>query len=161
MEDGFLPDENRRKHHDEAKRQTIAGFFVVFGVAMLVLAGTWLPRTIAIRSGSGVYGTYTVGDPSLQCNVNDSCSLYGGTFRSDDGRVVVTSAQVAHPSRTQVQAGDTIRAFHVGGNFRVYTEADRDAVPMPQIFVTVVGLVGIVHGSLMFWRARKARKPGA
>lgn len=161
MEDGFLPDQNRGKSRDGARQQAAAGFFIVFGIAMLVLAGSWLPRTIAIKSGGGVYGTYTVGDPSRSCNRNDVCSLRDGTFRSDDGTVALADAEVGYPTGAKVQEGDTFRAFSVGEAVRVHTEEDRDDVPMPLIFVGGAGLVGVVHGSLMFRRFRKAKRPGA
>jgi hypothetical protein len=161
VEDGFLPDQNREKHHAEARQQVTAGFFIVFGIAMLVLAGSWLPRTIAIKSGGGVYGSYTVGDPSLHYNGNDVCSLHDGTFRSDDGKVVLTGVQVLHPSEARVEEGETFRAFSVGESLWVHTEEDRDDMPWPLIFIGLVGLIGIVQGSLLFRRIRKARRPGA
>jgi hypothetical protein len=161
VEDGFLPEDNRKRYDEEAKQQTIAGAFIVFGIAMLVLAGSWLPQTIAIMSGGGVYGTYTVENPTRRCNRNSCDFLRDGTFRSDDGNVVLTDVEVGYPPRTTVREGDTFRAFSVGEALRVHTEEDRDDVPMPQIFVTLVGLVGVVHGSLWLRRIRKAKRPGA
>lgn len=161
MKDEFLPDPNSEKHHAEVKREMVAGAFIVLGIVMLILFGAWLPRTIAIKSGGGVFGSYTVGDSSLHFNGNDVCSLHDGTFRSDDGKVVLTGVQVLHPSERRVEEGETFRAFSVGEALWVHTEEDRDDVPWPLIFVGSVGLVFIVHGSLIFWRFRKAKRPGA
>jgi hypothetical protein len=157
----FVPEQDRQKQHEEARLRAVAGFFIVFGIGMLILAGSWLPRTIAIMSGGGVYGTYTVGNPAQSCNANDVCSLRDGTFRSDDGTVVLADAEVGYPTGPRVQEGDTFRAFSVGETVRVHTEEDRDDVPWPVIFIGGIGLFGILHGSLMFRRFRKAKRPGA
>lgn len=161
MDDEFLPEQNRQKQHDDARLRVAAGYFVVLGIVMLVLAGSWLPRTIAIMSGGGVYGSYTVGDPSLHYNGNDVCSLHDGTFRSDDGKVVLTGVRVLHPSEKRMEEGETFRAFSVGESSWVHTEEDRDDVPGRLIFIGSAGLVFIVHGSLIFRRFRKAKRPGA
>ena len=122
------------------------GYFAVLAVG---------PEIRAAR-GEGTTGTFTAEE--LRCG-RASCSWHG-SFRSDDGRLLLSEAWISGRGEDELISGDKVPAFHAGYDGKVYAPGTHDLAGLVGFFVVDLlfvrlALNRLLDGSKLPWPFRR------
>lgn len=141
------------------QNRVVAWAGIVAGTLLLVFCGPALPKSFKISGGHGNPGTYHV-TGELDCGgITAYCVARGGTFSSDDGKVVRTPVRARLPE--PVEHGDLRPVYDVGDSDEVYVKTTRGWQVGWPIAGSTVALVLIGLGWQGLRQTRKRRGPGA